>query len=540
MKKNDFGWALLICAMLIPCVFMLFFYQNGQNAIYVDFGLLIKVTLALAAAAGIVWLIARAVLHSPLSAYLISLCASLALFLGDRIAENLPFTHFKTAAVYAFFIAAGIAAALIVRKKKETAKIAAVFVAVITAVMLLFNIIPTVRLYMAIYHSGAAADTEEYIKTDFAQTVADDTPNIYWIHCDGMLGFDTIERYSGDAQTEAYDTLTELGFYVNRSAWLEATHSTTVAVPSLMCPAFYDEYLAEFLEGGDEGVTYLTENKASYMSLLTEAVENNELTASLFSKDYNISIVAEGTFYYYFPDSYYVSRVYNDYGLFTREVQLQTVFDDIFDQTQIVDFCGAISQPLAAAVDRLTAVDIETVEMTGEKLTDEELADILETENISARENYCRNFDYVYDVMTSSDEPYFVLYVFPYDHQPFVADENGDALTENTGNTTENYYRTHAYNMRVLVNLVSMIRENDPAAVIVLQADHGTHMLSAEQLTAETGSADAAADFWNQVMSAVYVPEKYRSDGYEEILANPLNISRYLVNTFVGPNYEYR
>ena len=32
--------------------------------------------------------------------------------------------------------------------------------------------------------------------------------------------------------------------------------------------------------------------------------------------------------------------------------------------------------------------------------------------------------------------------------------------------------------------------------------------------------------------------KKYRN-GEEEVLSNPLNISRYLVNNFIGDNYEY-
>ncbi len=42
----------------------------------------------------------------------------------------------------------------------------------------------------------------------------------------------------------------------------------------------------------------------------------------------------------------------------------------------------------------------------------------------------------------------------------------------------------------------------------------------------------------NSVINAIYVPEKYKTDDIEYV-KNPLNISRYLVNNFVGKNYEY-
>ena len=40
-------------------------------------------------------------------------------------------------------------------------------------------------------------------------------------------------------------------------------------------------------------------------------------------------------------------------------------------------------------------------------------------------------------------------------------------------------------------------------------------------------------------MSAIYIPDKFKN-GDEEYLNNPLNISRYLVNNYVGNNnYDY-
>lgn len=40
-------------------------------------------------------------------------------------------------------------------------------------------------------------------------------------------------------------------------------------------------------------------------------------------------------------------------------------------------------------------------------------------------------------------------------------------------------------------------------------------------------------------MSAIRVPEKYQTGEEHYAMENPLNISRYLVNSFVGRNYEY-
>lgn len=75
--------------------------------------------------------------------------------------------------------------------------------------------------------------------------------------------------------------------------------------------------------------------------------------------------------------------------------------------------------------------------------------------------------------------------------------------------------------------------------MIVLQADHGLHG-TGEGLIKETFGEDAiAAELWNQVFSAVRVPEQYQNGEERYAYENPLNISRYLVNRFIGRNYEY-
>jgi hypothetical protein len=86
--------------------------------------------------------------------------------------------------------------------------------------------------------------------------------------------------------------------------------------------------------------------------------------------------------------------------------------------------------------------------------------------------------------------------------------------------------------------MIDEILERDPDAVIVLQGDHGLHGNSEAEIT-DTFGKDAVAPIWNQVMSALRVPEKYQNGDETYALENPLNMSRYLVNAFVGRNYRY-
>ena len=84
-----------------------------------------------------------------------------------------------------------------------------------------------------------------------------------------------------------------------------------------------------------------------------------------------------------------------------------------------------------------------------------------------------------------------------------------------------------------------MILEVDPDAVIVIQADHGLHGNTEEDFKKAFGPDADPIELWNSTMSAIRVPEKFRTGEEHYAMENPLNISRYLVNSFVGRNYDY-
>ena len=72
-----------------------------------------------------------------------------------------------------------------------------------------------------------------------------------------------------------------------------------------------------------------------------------------------------------------------------------------------------------------------------------------------------------------------------------------------------------------------------------LQADHGLHGCKEIALKEAFGEDAVAAELWNQVFSAIRVPDQYKNGEEHYAYENPLNISRYLVNSFVGRNYKY-
>jgi len=86
------------------------------------------------------------------------------------------------------------------------------------------------------------------------------------------------------------------------------------------------------------------------------------------------------------------------------------------------------------------------------------------------------------------------------------------------------------------MNIIDVILESNPNAVIVIQADHGIHNPGFHVDLLEFGYTEEDIMRLNfSVMSAKRIPPEY--GGIEAPIA-PLNITRELINRFVGENYE--
>ncbi|MDD4096528.1 MAG: hypothetical protein PHP22_09845, partial [Oscillospiraceae bacterium] len=138
------------------------------------------------------------------------------------------------------------------------------------------------------------------------------------------------------------------------------------------------------------------------------------------------------------------------------------------------------------------------------------------------------------------NQPRFTLLMSLMFHYPYVFDANGNRPSSISVADAKNYYGQHVFYSKVLVNVIDMILADDPDAVIILQADHAmnTHYDSELDESFGIGQYDSV-DLRSSMMSAIRVPEKYRNGEEVYALENPLNMSRYIVNRFVGRNYEY-
>ena len=97
------------------------------------------------------------------------------------------------------------------------------------------------------------------------------------------------------------------------------------------------------------------------------------------------------------------------------------------------------------------------------------------------------------------------------------------------------YLDAYEYAVLSMLNKVDIILEQNPDSVIVLQSDHGIiNNESLEQMRIWGYTENDIRDARMVVFSAVRIPPQY--GGVDEPIA-PLNISRELVNRFVGENY---
>ena len=120
--------------------------------------------------------------------------------------------------------------AIFSRKLQNTKKITLFFIGVLVVIFAMnFG-----KLLETTSKAIAAAKTNIPIKKDFIVDSKSKSPNIYWIHPDGMLGVNAVKKFFHEDQEELLSKLKERGFEINPYANFEGRHTTAVAVPDLM------------------------------------------------------------------------------------------------------------------------------------------------------------------------------------------------------------------------------------------------------------------------------------------------------------------
>jgi hypothetical protein len=521
-------WLFYIIAALPPWIFL--FHWYCKNAEYVDYWH-ISVLAAGLSAAGVFlcWAIARVgkSLHGSVLACVflwIMFFTMMQLYsylyysiLNQRSFRNIYLLIISAIAVILFITGRRI-------KRMEVFQILAVF----TVVVFLLNFVPATAGYVS---EKTVNLSETDYKLSFTVDSAGPSPNIYWIHADGMLGFKAVEHFFDDYQAEFESSLKERGFAVNREAEFEAGHATCNAIPALMCPFFYDKAMFPLI-AGCSNLNEVRMALGRMLPMLSKARLNNELITAFNTKGYHTNIIGSlggGLGYYFYPTtkSVYVKGGRIDYDI--KNIETVEQFTRLYNINEFVSQLTfhILHKKIYRFISKASISRLNVTPLNKRYADTTEIYDNLDKEQISALSEIFEN-----------PRPRMTIIIYDRAHNPFVLTEEGLRVnrTEKEGLDIRNYPPQHRFTARYLISLIDFILDNDPDAIIVAQADHGLHDPSTQnQVLSSGGTMDDVGLVYNQVMSAVRIPDKW---GGLDAPPDPLNITRLLVNRYVGQNYE--
>jgi len=447
-------------------------------------------------------------------------------------------------------------------------------IAVLLCLMFAFNFVPAAVMVSAGEQQRAynkkTGELPYKIKTEFNIDPNLPKPNIYWLHMDGMIGFDTVERYFNDPQTALKNDLAERGFIINKSARLNAGY-TEVAVPAMTSPVFYDSYFAD---------------EFARVAQLTRSPRENSIKIAMTKKGFSLEkdIYPRIEILKAFSDAGYKNiGNFNYYNCIDKSKNLdiwliddnvtvgdlttyrkeKSSFDVLIQFKELITGASALSlyfinhrideifekkrpipntQPLPAYR--------ETVEkyVTGYSDSDNDMAGKVKAMKYTAT---IQNPHFVYFanlIAHCNNATNTVSDIINYEiiGQTFLFDENGNIYKNKLDDPLDVnlYLPQHKYAVKQMLAQVDTIIENDPDAVIVLQGDHGIHGIGngsdyfdSKFMFKRGYSLEDQLNLNLSVISAVRIPPKY---GKLSQPLDPLDIARYLVNHFVGKeNYNY-
>ncbi len=424
---------------------------------------------------------------------------------------------------FCFFLGIGAFVCwLFLKKKYHFKKPFVIIVAAASLLLFLFNMAQAVPLAVKSCDVRDLDVLKDSTVWNFRPDRDLPSPNIYWIHCDGMLGFDAFEKYYHDGQPEFRKFLSDRGFYINPKACFEAFHQTNWALVCLMCPMAYDSLLSSYLVPRDKAGR-LKKPKDAGMDFVLSYLRlcRNELYNAFLQKGYHL---------YFIPDD---RNTYLDYFPSGR-VELEKINFSL----RIGEFLNTVFGPLGKWFP-LRLYDFRPV---ARQLPDSNSAEawprsILHSDYGGLNASFLNGVSSI----PRYDSPRLVIIKQFGTHAPYVYDASGKRSAA-AGYISDplRYPAQHRFISSVTEEVIRVILRSDPDAVIVLQGDHGLHMTKISQFHSAFGSSAVPKELWNSGISAVRIPEKYRRGNEKYLLAGPLNITRYIINSFVrAGTYKY-
>jgi hypothetical protein len=442
------------------------------------------------------------------------------------------------------FVIAVIAAALycIRRFKVPFSKALPAFNMLLAVVFMLFayNLFFGIRNEIVLSMSG---QDESYVKTSFVTDNSLPSPDVYWFHMDGMLSFGAMERFFGGSD-ELYNELEKRGFVINRDAKVSAG-ATVHSLPLLLSPGFYDNYYGALLNETESLLFGEARSSAIHENMLRHGITFED-DVNPYYEIFHAFRAAGYTIIHSMADSDmpvppYADRFYARGRLTLNGATDRGFFNGIHNLIDLM----VMTTPLSIIKDRFEEIYI-TEEDIWIPLNDYyEQVDILVENDFFARDNKAREreiYNTVIDSLTVPSPKMAFINIFWTHGSSWYRftdhDYNRSDPLNNDPFYRNQYINAYNYSVITMLNVIDLVLEENPNALIVLQGDHGIHIHRAQNVLKGSGlSDDELHDLFYSTISAVRIPAQY--GGLDEPL-DPRNIARLLVNRFVGENYTIR
>ena len=502
-----------IAVFLIPGIFLIHLYNQNRTFSFLMFNHILILIAILSLISLLLYILIKLIIKSEEGALIIIFLFWVCFWLFEAMFQALGNLSFISYNAFLILLTLILLTVIVVFKlfKPPFIKVRSIFyiLSLVFIFLFVFNLVPGVSYNLTIHRARvnmvntgmeetADRNITSYIKSEFYIDPTLPKPEIHWIHLDGMLSMSTMESFFGECQMRLREELNKRGFVIYENAELNASY-TPPAITALLSPAFYDDFLHYLLMDLDGMLTCETAD------LLTRRLAENGLT-------FEDNILPHHELFRALTSA--------GYGLFGRDSYYLWLRNHFYfgDTRSNVYFFGRWHRSSFGDLPDLLTMTTPI-------------------KNIPFFWNSRVNpKDYPHGTYTN-DLPLFYWKFFFYTHAMHWW-ESDPKLTERTDESERRidlYPIAYNYQVKDMLDYIDTVLDENPDAVIVLQADHGFHRAITHEYLFEQGyTRDQILELTYSIFSAVRIPPQY--GGLDEPLA-PLNISRELVNRFVGENY---
>ena len=353
------------------------------------------------------------------------------------------------------------------------------------------------------------------------------SPNIYWFHMDGMPNTNFINNYYKEPLNDFKHSIKKMNIINNENASFVGGHHTITALPSLINPDYYDNYLKEYLNENDKCTLERckTQDVPTFKDLNYRRIDS-ELLKGFKKKGYTTIGILEYNQYTSLKTDY-VYDIYDNKKCEIGYFKGHTNNDDIYKDILKIHFNYILEYKNI----HIMKNHIPSKYISCEK-------EYLNYPNISKVNQLKETLTAIKDSNKKDNNPKFYFIDNTLMHRYWNYDKNGKFIKEENVNLAD-YDDCYLFTTKAILEFINYINDNDPNSIIIFQGDHGIHALDTIVLKkAFNVNEKEALKIRNSTISLISIPEEYKN-GDEKYLDNPLNISRYLINNYVGNNYEY-